>query len=114
MSIIDNKEIPIISLNEINTTNSYSISELNYIQTTIEEMNKINQVEVLRILKKYNNVTLNENNNGIYVNLSELEKKILDELINFINYVNNQESMLNAVEKQKEDYKNNFFTKDKY
>jgi len=113
MSTVD-KETSIISLNEINTTNSYSISELNYIQTIIEEMNKINQVEVLRILKKYNNVTLNENNNGIYVNLSELEKEILDELINFINYVNKQESMLNAVEKQKEDYKNTFFTKDKY
>jgi NTP pyrophosphatase (non-canonical NTP hydrolase) len=99
----------IISTNEIN---NYSVSELNYIRETIENMNKFNQVEVLRIFKKNNNVMLNENKYGIHINLSELKKEILDELIVYIKYVNAQEITLNAIEQQKEDYKNTYFSKD--
>ena len=97
------------STNEIN---NYSVSELNYIRESIENMNKFNQVEVLRILNKKNNVTLNENKYGIHINLSELKKEILDELIIYIKYVNTQEIALNAIEQQKEDYKNTYFSKD--
>jgi hypothetical protein len=99
----------IISTNEIN---NYSVSELNYIRETIENMNKFNQVEVLRILNKNNTVTLNENKYGIHINLSELKKEILDELSVYIKYVNAQEITLNTIEQQKEDYKNTYFSKD--
>ena len=37
---------------------------------------------------------------------------ILDELFVYIKYVNTQEIELNNVEKQKQDYKNNYFLKD--
>ena len=99
----------IIYTNEIN---NYSVSELNYIRETIENMNKFNQVEVLRILNKNNTVTLNENKYGIHINLSELKKEILDELNIYIKYVNAQEITLNTIEQQKEDYKNTYFSKD--
>jgi NTP pyrophosphatase (non-canonical NTP hydrolase) len=99
----------VFSTNEIN---NYSVSELNYIRESIESMNKFNQVEVLRILNKNNNVTLNENKYGIHINLSELKKEILDELNGYIKYVNTQEITLNAIEQQKEDYKNTYFSKD--
>ena len=33
-----------------NDINNFSVSELNYIRESIENMNKFNQVEVLRIL----------------------------------------------------------------
>jgi hypothetical protein len=75
-------------------------------------MNKFNQIEVLRILNKYKEVTLNENKYGIHINLSELRKEILDEMNIYIKYVNTQEIALNKVEKQKEDYKNTYFSKD--
>jgi NTP pyrophosphatase (non-canonical NTP hydrolase) len=95
-----------------NDVNNYSVSELNYIRETIESMNKFNQIEVLRILHKCQNITLNENKYGVHINLSELKKEILDELNVYINYVNTQEIALNKVEQQKEDYKNAYFTKD--
>ena len=95
-----------------NDVNNYSVSELNYIRETIENMNKFNQIEVLRILNKYTEVTLNENKYGIHINLSELKKEILDELNVYIKYVNTQEIALNKIEKQKEEYKNTYFTKD--
>ena len=99
-----------VSTNEINT---YSVSELNYLSESIENMNKFNQIEVLRILTKYKNqIILNENKYGIHINLSDLQNNILDELSFYIKYVNAQESTLNEVEKQKEDYKNIYFTKD--
>jgi hypothetical protein len=95
-----------------NDVNNYSISELNYIRETIENMNKFNQIEVLRILNKNNDVILNENKYGIHINLSEVKKEILDELIIYIKYVTHQEITLNEIEQQKEDYRNTYFSKD--
>jgi hypothetical protein len=98
-----------VSTNEMN---NYSVSELNYIRESIENMNKFNQIAVLKIFKKYDDVTLNENKYGIHINLSELKNDILDELNMYINYVNTQENTLNSIEQQKKDYKNTYFTKD--
>ena len=50
-----------VSTNEVN---SFSISELNYIRDTIESMNKFNQIEILRIMNKHYDITLNENKYG--------------------------------------------------
>ena len=92
--------------------NHYTVSELNYIRESVENMNKFNQVEILRILNNHSNVTLNENKYGIHINLSDLDKDLIQELSVYINYVNTQESTLHQAEKQKEDYKNTYFTKD--
>ena len=99
----------VFSTNEVN---NYSVSELNYIRDSIENMNKFNQVEVLRILNKNKNVTLNENKYGIHINLTDLNTTILEEMKAYINYVNAQETNLNELEKQKEDCKNIYFAKD--
>lgn len=99
----------IFSTNEIN---NYSVSELNYLRESIENMNKFNQIEILRILNKYTEVTINENKYGIHINLSELRKEILDELSVYIKYVNTQENSLNIIEKQKADYLYTYFSKD--
>ena len=99
----------IVYTNEIN---NYSISELNYLRDTIENMNKFNQVGVLKILYKNKDVTLNENKYGIHINLSELRKDVLDELADYVKYVNTQENNLKQIEQQKEDYRNTYFSKD--
>ena len=95
-----------------NNVNTFSVSELDYIRETIESMNKFNQIEVLRIMNKHNDVTLNENKYGVHINLSELQTEIIEELNTYIKYVNTQETSLHQVEKQKESYKNIYFTKD--
>ena len=99
----------ILSTNDINI---FSMSELNYIREIIENMNKFNQIEVLRILSRHKSVFLNENKYGIHINLSELDTEIINELNVYIKYVNAQEQNLNSIEKQKEDYKNTYFSKD--
>ena len=95
-----------------NDVNNYSVSELNYIRETIENMNKFNQIEVLRILNKHADVMLNENKYGIHINLSDLSNELLTQLLNFVTYVTEQEKDLSKIEKQKEIYKNNYFGKD--
>lgn len=86
--------------------------ELNFIRIAIESMSKFNQIEVLRILKKYKDVTLWENNYGVHINLSEIKKETIYDLKEFINYVNKQECTLHDLEEQKEKFKNTYFTKD--
>jgi hypothetical protein len=95
-----------------NNTNNYSLLQLNRICESIENMSKFNQVEILRILTKYKDVTINENKYGIHINLSDLSNNIFDELVTYINYVQVQETELNNIEKQKQDYKNSYFLKD--
>ena len=98
-----------VSTNDINNC---SVSELKYIRETVENMSKFNQIEILRILTKYNEVTINENKYGIHINLREISNPILEEIKIYINYVNAQEIDLNTIEKEKEKYKNTFFLKD--
>jgi uncharacterized protein (DUF342 family) len=92
--------------------NAMDLVQLNTVRESIENMSKFNQVEVLRILTKHKEVTINENKYGIHINLSELNNSILDELLVYIKYVNTQEIDLNNIEKQKQDYKNIYFLKD--
>ncbi len=89
-----------------------NVEELNGIREKIESMPKFNQIEVLRILSKYNKITLNENKYGVLVNMTDFEDEVIEKLKNYISYVNTQESNLNEVEVQKENFKNIYFVKD--
>ena len=72
-------------------------------------MNKFNQIEVLKILHKSNNNLLNENKNGVLINLSELDKETIGELDEFIKHVLTQEIVLKKDEKTKEVLHNTYF-----
>lgn len=90
--------------------NTFEVSDLNQIRETIENMNKFNQIEILRILNKHDDVTLNENKYGVHINLTELSNDIIQELIGYSSYVSKQEITLHQVEQQKEAFKNTYFT----
>jgi hypothetical protein len=93
--------------------NNYSDNVLVYIKTTIEKMNKVNQIKVLNILNNCDLITLNENTSGNHINLSQINNnEIIQELLDFIIYVNKQEVVLLDGEQQKENFKNNYFVKD--
>ena len=89
-----------------------NVEELNIIREKIESMPKFNQIEVLRILSKYSKIILNENKYGVLVNMTDFEDEVIDKLKNYISYVNTQESNLNEIELQKENFKNIYFVKD--
>ena len=78
----------------------------------IEAMPQFNQIEILKIISKHKEIILNENKNGIHINLTEISSLVIDELCDYIDYINAQEMNLNIVEAQKEEFKNTYFTKD--
>ena len=92
--------------------NKEEILSLISLRNIIEKMNKFNQIEILRIFNNDKNVTINENKNGIYINLTDLNDDIINKLSQYITYVNKQESQLVKIEKQKESFKNTYFPKD--
>jgi hypothetical protein len=90
--------------------NDFTVSQLSFVRDTIESMTKFNQIEVMKLLQK-EGVELNENKYGIHINLTELPNETIYILDKFIQYIEEQESSLNQVEKQKESFKNTFFLK---
>jgi aspartate/tyrosine/aromatic aminotransferase len=86
-------------------------NEVELMRNKIEGMDKYNQIQVLKILNK-NKVTLNENNNGVFINLSNLNNDVLSKLNDYIIYVETQERNLSCIENKKDDYLNKYFTKD--
>jgi len=93
------------------TTSEITMKEeqLDNIKNTIEKMNKTQHIEILRIFKQNPNIKLNENRNGIYINLSYLSPESIDKLTQYIEYVNEQERNLEKMETQKEEFKSTFF-----
>jgi hypothetical protein len=76
-------------------------------------LNKFHQVEILKILNAYDNCTINENNNGIFINLTSLNNKVIFELEKYLEYVEKQEIQLGDIEKQKIILSNTFFKDNK-
>lgn len=83
---------------------------LSQLKERIEAMSKYNQIEVLRILKKYEKVMLNENKNGTFINLTEQSPEVIKSLENYVNYVTEQQKQLSSVEDEKERIEQTFFS----
>lgn len=74
----------------------------------IENMPVVHQIEILRILHK-KQTQLNENKNGVFVNISKLNDATLRELEEYMNYVIQQEKQLSEIETQKEMLSKEYF-----
>jgi flagellar biosynthesis chaperone FliJ len=89
-----------------------NIEKLESVRVKIENMPIFHQIEVLKILNNYKEeITINENSNGVFVNLTDLSNNIVDELDNYITYVEHQEKNINYFEEQQENFKTNYFEK---
>jgi len=75
----------------------------------IEIMPKHYQIEIGKILIGQHQTIYNENQNGIFINLSNVSYEILEKVQKYIDYVNLQESQLNQTEQQKDELKDLFF-----
>ena len=82
---------------------------LTLIKDRIEKMPKNNQIEILKILKQNQAIKLNENKSGVFINISFLPKETIEELAKYVKYVGDQESVINEIESQKQEFKNTFF-----
>ena len=83
---------------------------LHDLKEKIESLTKHHQIEVLHILSKITGVCLNENNNGTFVNLTEQSDDVITKLMEYIKYVDVQQSHLQDIEEEKDRIENEFFT----
>jgi hypothetical protein len=98
-------------MNEIQTIAQHVETKTNYLMALkdgIENMPVVHQIEILRILNA-KHTQINENKNGVFVNISKLNNELLQELYDYMTYVIKQEKQLNEVEEQKQSLTKEFF-----
>jgi hypothetical protein len=100
-------------LKNIRVINYKMTIELNCLKEKIENLSKFHQIEILKILKSESNCTLNENKNGIFVNMTQLSDNIISNMHNYLEYVSKQEEQLNDVEDKKDELSSTYFNVDK-
>lgn len=88
-----------------NKENIYKLKQI------IEKMDIIHHKKIFSILKK-NNINISENRNGSFINITNLNSEIIQELNNYIYYINQQEKTLIDVENLKQELQKDFFDKD--
>lgn len=78
----DVKDVNVDFNNKILNTKKYILKE-------ITKLNKLEHIEIFKILKN-NNIIYTENVNGIFVNMKNLDINTLNDIIKFINYAKNK------------------------
>lgn len=99
-----------IKKDEIDTQNykKTNYNDLEKIRKHIESLNNIHHIEIGKILKN-NNVKLTENNNGLFVNLNNIDTNVINEINKYLTFVNIQENNINDVEVIKKDLQKIYF-----
>jgi|UniRef100_A0A6C0BWN7 hypothetical protein len=85
--------------------------ELAKMRDTIENLNKEQQIQILRLFKE-NKIPINENKNGVFINLTGMSDDILSKLDTHLEHIISQENLLKTTEDVKKTYKDNYFDKD--
>ena len=85
-----------------------NIEYLKQLKNIIEEFSKSQQLDILKLLTKHQ-VNISENSNGSFVNLSDIDNKIIIEIQEYIDFINTQDLNLNKVENKKKNLEKDFF-----
>jgi hypothetical protein len=92
--------------------NNISTNDLDKLCKIIEPLDKIHHIEIAKILKD-GSIYLNENNNGIFVNLNKISFTTYNAIQSYINFVKKQENDINKDEKLKKDLETTYFKDNK-
>lgn len=78
-------------------------NDLLEIKKTIEGYSEDKQLEILKIIKEHE-IPFTENQNGIFLNLSNLNSITISKLNDYITYIRKQENFIKIIEQQKTEY----------
>lgn len=78
----------------------------------IEQMPKNYQIEIARLLVRTHNISYDENQNGLFINMGQMSEQVQLAMKQFIEYVDLQEQQLNLAETEKDGLKDIFFKKE--
>jgi len=104
----------IIDSNIIDSNNNNNIDSNDLIKLCkiIDSLENSHHIEIAKILKT-NNVYLNENSNGIFVNLNKISVSVYKTMCNYIEFIKKQESDINKDEKLKRNLQTIYFKDNK-
>jgi DNA repair ATPase RecN len=88
---------------------TYFVNSLKNLKDKIESISLFHQTKILSIFYE-NNIPVNENKNGVFINLTYVDSSILDKIYKYLIYVNKQEEQLNELEEQKQKIATSFFS----
>jgi hypothetical protein len=97
------------STQKILSDKSYFVNSLKDLKDKIESISLFHQTKILNIFYE-NNIPVNENKNGVFINLTYVDSSILDKIYKYLIYVNKQEEQLNELEEQKQKIATSFFS----
>ena len=84
------------------------VDKKKYILTKLNELNIDQYMEIFKIIHE-NNVEYTLNNNGVFIDLSGLKKRIINKIYNYINYCIKNKMILNKrlhrIKKEEENLK---------
>lgn len=86
-----------------------NVVELENLKKEIEALSKIHHVTILKIIKSDKSIMINENKNGVFLNLSEIPNEIIIKLRSYCDYLRNQNEELIAGENDKKDIEVSYF-----
>lgn len=73
----------------------------------IENLDKEKQIEIFNNLHK-KNIVFSENRNGVFINMNDIPKTVIKELILYIDYIDKQDALLTTIEKEKNEIEQAF------
>lgn len=76
------------------------------IKESIDKLSKEEHIHIYNlIINKQKNINISENSNGSFLNMNELEESTLNDITNYINYLEKQQHDINSVEDIKKEMK---------
>ena len=80
--------------------------EIEKIKESIDKLSKEEHIHIYNlIINKQKNINISENSNGSFLNMNELEESTLNDITNYINYLEKQQHDINSVEDIKKEMK---------
>jgi hypothetical protein len=114
METLESEDINTTCKNNIIDSNNNNIDSNDLIKLCkiIDSLENSHHIEIAKILKT-NNVYLNENSNGIFVNLNKISVSVYKTICNYIEFIKKQESDINKDEKLKRNLQTIYFKDNK-
>ena len=88
------------------------MTDLKKLRNKIQELEKIHQLSILDLITA-RSVPYTENSNGVFINMSTISAPVIEEILNYLKYVELQEDQLENDEVLKENYKKSLFIDNK-
>tara|TARA_B100000941_G_C27993919_1_gene297115 strand:- start:55 stop:339 length:285 start_codon:yes stop_codon:yes gene_type:complete len=80
------------------------LHKLQNIKKIVESYNIEQQEDILNIIREGDDISINENKNGFFINLTNLNNDIITKIEKYMEYIILQENHLTNIEFQKKEY----------